>query len=85
MAAENMNNRCAVLMKKLAAAEFYAIDLKLYLNTHPDDEEALRIYREAVKQAQACKCAFEANCYPLCAESAGKNGEWDWLLGQWIM
>ncbi len=85
MAAENMNARCAALMKKLAAADFYALDLRLYLNTHPEDEQALCVYKEAVKQAEACKAAFEAQCYPICAESAGKGCQWDWLSGQWIM
>ena len=81
----DMTPRCAQLLKKLAAADFYALDLKLYLNTHPDDEEALRVYREAVKQADACRCAFEAECYPLRAENAGKDCDWDWLFGQWIL
>lgn len=83
--AYNMTPRCASLLKSLAAADFYALDLKLYLDTHPDDCEAIKIYREAVKQADACRHAFEAECYPLRCASAGKEGEWDWLCGQWIL
>lgn len=83
--AHNMSQREATLMNKLAAADFYALDLKLYLNTHPDDEKILKLYREAVKQADACRSAFEAEFYPLRAENAGKDGEWDWLCGQWIL
>lgn len=83
--APNTNARCAQLMKQLSAADFFAHDLKLYLNIHPDDAKALEIYREAVKQTEACRCAFEAECYPLRAENAGKDCEWDWLCGQWIL
>lgn len=83
--ASNMTPRAAQLMRKLAAADFYAQDLKLYLDTHPDDTKAIEIYREAVKQADACRCAFEAEFYPLRAENAGKDCEWDWLCGQWIL
>ncbi len=81
--AGSMTPQCAKLMQQLAAADFFAIDMKLYLDTHPDDVKALEIYREAVKQAKACKKAFEASCYPLCAESAGEGCTWNWLNGLW--
>lgn len=75
------NNRCAQLMQSLTEACFYAHDLQLYLDTHPDDEEALSLFVEACKQREACKDAFERCCYPLTACSAGRKGEWDWLCG----
>ena len=83
--AHNVSQREAMLMRKLAAADFFALELKLYLNTHPDDTRAIEIYREAVKQAEACREAFEAEFYPLRASSAGTDCEWDWLCGQWIL
>lgn len=72
---------CDELLKAIAEADFFAIDLKLYLDTHPDDERAVEMFREAVKQYKACKAAFEDSFYPLEASSAGKDGEWDWLCG----
>ena len=83
--ADNLSPRASQLMKKLAAAAFYAQDLKLYLDTHPDDLQAIELYREAVKEADACRCAFESEFYPLRASSAGKECNWDWLDGQWIL
>ena len=72
---------CKELMKALMEADFMAQDLKLYLDTHPDDMRALDMYREAVRQYKACKAAFEDTFYPLTADSAGRNGSWDWLDG----
>ena len=72
---------CDELLKAIAEASFFAQDLKLYLDTHPDDTRALEMFREAVKQYQACKAAFEDSFYPLTSTSAGKDGEWDWLCG----
>lgn len=69
------------LMRAIMEADFVATDLKLYLDTHPDDERALELYREAVRQYKACKAAFEDTFYPLNATAAGRNGEWDWLCG----
>lgn len=69
------------LMRAIMEADFVATDLKLYLDTHPDDERALELYREAVRQYKACKATFEDAFYPLNATAAGRNGEWDWLDG----
>ncbi len=79
------NQRYRELMRNLAAADFYAQDLKLYLDTHPEDKRAVEIYREAVRQTDTLRKAFENEFYPLRASSAGKNDEWNWLMGQWIM
>ncbi|MCM1334380.1 MAG: spore coat protein CotJB [Bacteroides sp.] len=73
----------AQLLKNVSEAGFYATDLQLYLDTHPDDPRALELFREACRQYETCREAFESCCYPLRACGAGKNGEWDWLFGVW--
>jgi hypothetical protein len=60
---------------------FFVLDLKLYLDTHPDDCTALEMYREAVKQYSASYETFEKFAYPLNADDAGECGNWDWLNG----
>lgn len=77
----NDNVSCQDLMKAIMEADFMATDLKLYLDIHPDDERALELYRDAVRQYKACKATFEDTFYPLTATSAGRNGTWDWLDG----
>lgn len=72
---------CKELLRAVMEADFTAQDLKLYLDTHPDDTKALELYREAVRQYLACKATFEDSFYPLTATSAGKYGVWDWLDG----
>jgi len=72
---------CKELMRAIMEADFVAQDLKLYLDTHPDDSKALEMYREAVRQYKACKATFEDTFYPLNATSAGRNGTWDWIDG----
>lgn len=84
-ARQNANDRsdasCEELMRAIMEADFFAQDLKLYLDTHPDDMKAVEMFREAVRQSKACKAAFEESFYPLTAHSAGKDGTWDWLDG----
>ncbi|MCL2638363.1 MAG: spore coat protein CotJB [Oscillospiraceae bacterium] len=83
MASKFNKQECSALMDKLCEASFFAHDLNLYLDTHPDDEAALEMFREACNQSEACREAFESCCYPLRACSAGHEGEWDWLDGAW--
>ena len=78
---EPVKDNCRELMCAIMEASFFATDLKLYLDTHPCDRRAMEMYREAVKQYKACKAAFEDSFWPLQASSAGKEGEWDWLEG----
>ena len=68
-------------MRALMEADFFAQDLKLYLDTHPGDLRAVEMFREACRQYKACKAAFEDSFYPLTSMSAGKDGDWDWLCG----
>ncbi len=77
------NASCEELMCAIMEADFFAQDLKLYLDTHPDDTRAVEMFREAVRQSKACKAAFEDSFWPLTAHSAGTNGTWDWLCGDW--
>lgn len=74
---------CDELLRAIAEASFFAQDLKLYLDTHPDDKRAVEMYTEACRQYKACKAAFEDGYYPLTACSAGRDGCWDWPEGVW--
>lgn len=75
------NGSCKDLMRAIMEADFFATDLKLYLDTHPNDSKALEMFREAVRQSKACKAAFEDSFYPLTAYSAGEDGCWNWTDG----
>lgn len=77
------NNTCCKLLQGVDEASFYMQDLKLYLDTHPDDATAIEMFHEACKQYKACKEAFERSCYPLTACASSDKECWDWLNGAW--
>lgn len=74
---------CEELLRAVSEAAFFAQDLQLYLDTHPDDTRAVEMYVEACRQYKACKAAFEDCFYPLTPCSAGREGEWNWPEGVW--
>ena len=70
-------------MKKLMAADFAAYDLQLFLDTHPDDKEAMALYTDAVRKAALARNEYEANYCPVTAASAAGKMPWQWIVSPW--
>lgn len=47
------------LLEELQTADFVIVELTLYLDTHPDDSNAIQQYNQFVKQRKQIKKAFE--------------------------
>lgn len=79
-----MNNKQSALLKKIQEMEFVAIELQLYLDTHPCDADALNDYNCAVevlgKYMQEYEDAFGAI---IANGHHGGNGQWDWIDNPW--
>ncbi len=76
-----MNER-AKLMCDLSAASFAAIDMNLYLDTHPDDERALECFQDFVAEYNRLKKEFEKNYGPLTSFSNTEE-DWQWICNPW--
>ena len=73
-----MNER-EQLMGKFRSLRFAQVDLGLFLDSHPDDPEALATYRELMREAEAVKKKYAASYGPL-TPGAGSSGDyWDWV------
>jgi len=71
------------LLKKLMALDFVAVDLALYLNTHPCDREALAKYNETLAEANAIRSEYE-ECYgPLYSYRSMSAYPWQWIDDPW--
>ena len=70
-------------MKKLMAADFAAYELQLFLDTHPDDKNAMVQYTEAVRKAAVARNEYEANYGPITAASAAGKLPWQWIVSPW--
>ena len=70
-------------MKKLMAADFAAYDLQLFLDTHPDDKEAMALYTDAVRKAALARNEYEANYFPVTAAGAAGKMPWQWIVSPW--
>ncbi len=77
----NCDNRA---LCELMALSFAITELGLYLDTHKNDREALRLYREYVAMAEDGRKRYEAVYGPLMQKHAGddQNG-WNWIDSPW--
>ena len=65
-----MNETARKLMKRIDDASFAMDDVILYLDTHPDDRNALNYYRYVVALRKEAVKAYEASFGPLTIEDA---------------
>ena len=74
----------AELRNEIMAIDFAVTDIKLYLNTHPDDADAIRLYNSLVEKRLAMFDSYQSMFGPLIAETyTGSVDEWDWIDNPW--
>lgn len=71
------------MLKQLSALDFYTIDLHLYLNTHPDDQDALTKYNAVVTEASAMRKQYESMYGPLSPNTVTTKVPWQWIENPW--
>jgi spore coat protein JB len=71
------------MLKELQALEFTALDLHLYLNTHPNDQRALADYSRAIREAARVKNIYAVSYGPLMAEDNVNQACWKWIEEPW--
>ncbi|MBX6351708.1 MAG: spore coat protein CotJB [Thermoflavifilum sp.] len=72
------------LMQELQALDFVLVELTLYLDTHPDDEQALAEFGQFARRRAAVAHQFESRFGPLLEFGRGPApARWTWCEGPW--
>jgi spore coat protein JB len=72
------------LMEELQAVDFVIVDLTLYLDTHPNDYEAIQQYNQFAKQRGHLKKQIESKFGPLQQYGNSYSGyPWNWDDAPW--
>ncbi len=77
-----MTNTCEQLLQKVYESGFAVDDILLYLDTHPDDRQAMEYYRYARDAYREAKAAYERACGPLTVDGVNA-GNWTWIENPW--
>ncbi|WP_425059325.1 hypothetical protein SCACP_40090 [Sporomusa carbonis] len=74
-----------MLLRKIQEMEFVAIELNLYLDTHPCDDDALNDFNCAVEMLKKYKEKYECEYGPLLNFGFGglSRQPWQWAQGPW--
>ena len=71
-------------LRELQALEFTAIELNLYLDTHPEDERALADYNRIVQELAIAKREYEQIHGPLIHYGWSQSRyPWQWATEPW--
>lgn len=69
---------------RIMELEFAAIDLNLFLNTHPGEQRALADYNAVAQELMRAKTAYESRYGPLMPfGQAVSQGTWRWIEEPW--
>jgi spore coat protein JB len=71
------------ILRELTALDFMLVDLQLFLDTHPEDHEALNRYNEILAKANVLRGQYESMCGPLYSFRSFNPCHWDWYNDPW--
>lgn len=68
---------------ELMALDFVAHELHLYLDTHPDDEEAFEMFRKVSKLAETARDKYTKLYGPISPADIADSKSFTWLKNPW--
>ena len=78
-----MSNEQEKLLRKISSAQFAAWELHIFLDTHPDDDEAIKSYKKYNDIAAVLINEYEKKFGPLKAGSVTSSSMWKWVNEPW--
>ena len=79
----NGNNNAARVKRELAQLSFAMDELRLFLDTHPEDETALAASNEVRQKREDVVRQYRRLVGPVNFYEAGGECGWDWLRAPW--
>lgn len=75
---------CEELMRRIKELEFTAVDLNLYLDNHPTNQQALANYNTVTQELVRHKRLYEMNFGPLANYGTSPSQyPWRWVNEPW--
>lgn len=71
-----------ILLKKISTYQFAALDLQLYLDTHPNDADTIAAMNQYKMKLQPLLAEYEEAYGPL-TKGITETNNWKWIKGPW--
>ena len=72
-----------MLLKEIMQLSFRLYDLTLFLDTHPNNTEALKMFNSYKTKYEALLRAYETAYGPITTMGVKGNTSWDWIKAPW--
>lgn len=72
-----------LLLKKIQSIQFAAHELKLFLDTHPNDSQAIKSFRKYHEQLKQLIDEYQRKYGPLFPSDSYGDLSWDWINSPW--
>lgn len=79
----NARNVPSTPLSELQALEFVVLELGLYLDTHPEDAEAMELFRQYVALEKEGRKRYEAQYGPLTQSATAQSKTFNWVNDPW--
>lgn len=79
--AQNQNR--TDLLQWLNEVSFACIDIALYLDTHPDDCDALEYFQHCKKEREKALALYSTAYGPLTLDCVNDAHHWNWVTTPW--
>ncbi len=70
------------MLKEIMALDFSALELNLYLDTHPRDQRALALHNEYDRKLKELKGIYESK-YDFLTHKNISECPWEWIKDPW--
>ena len=70
------------LLRRLQVLDFAIQETALFLNSHPDDQQAMQYYQTALKEREMVAKEYEQLCGPL-TNRQNLSDSWEYSKGPW--
>ena len=71
------------LLKQIMEYDFVLYELQLYLDTHPNDMRALKMFKQVSDTVCSLRKEFESKVGPIIARNNESTTTWQWLESPW--
>ena len=78
-----MNNEQSMQLRRLSSYNFALVELSLFLDTHPNNEEAIKMYKAYSEKYNMLLKAYEHKYGPVCNREITGSNSWAWIKGPW--
>ncbi len=78
-----MNNEKQMMLRRLSSLRFAMVELNLFLDTHPNNTEALKMFKVNSQKYALLLNEYQKKYGPIVASDTFDNTDWEWVNGPW--